>query len=160
MSPMLKRYVAPTTPAELESVSKVLEELATPATVLVHNRLDPKSDSPIDHILFAQDEVYVVDTHKFPKDFSPKAVLRLYRRDFHEQLLRISAVIPDIPVFGILCFVGWPEDQDDFVSTGILVTSPERLASNIELTDWPTTYFQETVNKVLAAFPATPESGE
>lgn len=154
---MLKRYIAPATIAELESVSRVLENLVTPEAVLVHNRLDEKADSLIDHMLFAQDEVYVVDTHKFPKDFSPRAVLKLYRRDFHEQLLRVSAVIPGIPVYGILCFVGWPEDQEDFLTTGILVTSPERLAKNIELSDWPTPYFQEMVTKVLAAFPEKSE---
>jgi len=129
------------------SVGSVLEDLVVAGVRVAHDRRIPASLANIDHIAVCSTGVYVIDTKNYGGHPRVETIgggsataQRLYvGRDDRSELaygvrrqvgvVRVTLAGDDIPVRGVLCFVGasW-EVLNGYVVAGVAVTSPERLA--------------------------------
>lgn len=131
-----------------ERLGKGLDSRASERLRLLHDRLIPGSRANIDHLAVTPTGVHVIDAKKYagrPQleieggPFRPRVEkLLVGRRDctklvdgMHKQVEVVRGVLDgeDIPVHGVLCFVGadWPLIGGSFTTRDVAVLWPRKL---------------------------------
>lgn len=130
-----------------EKVGRHLDSIAGESVRVLHDRRVPGRTSNIDHIVVTAHGVWVIDTKRY-KDKRPSLridggiirprteVLLVGGRDQTKlvdgvlaQVDRVAAVVGEVPVRGVLCFVDaeWPLIGGGFVTRGVEVLWPGKL---------------------------------
>lgn len=137
------------------ALGKQLDRLVNATTFVLHDRRIPPTKANIDHIVIASSGVFVIDAKKY----QGRPSLRIeggFLRPRNEKLIvgsrdktslvdgiqaqvdKVRAVLEsadlgDVPVSGMLCFVGadWPLIGGDFSTSGIRVLWPKKALSYV-----------------------------
>jgi hypothetical protein len=137
-----------------ERLGSRLNELASDALLVLHDRRLPRRRANIDHLAVTSSGVYVVDAKKYqgrPRLRVEGGLIRPRRerllvgtRDCTnvvdgvlKQVEAVRTVVGDeIPIHGVLCFVeaDWPLIGGSFTTRGVEVLWPKRLFSRLEST--------------------------
>lgn len=134
-----------------ERLGTLLDDLPPDSTAVLHDRRVPGSRANIDHIVVTTGGVWVIDAKRY-RDGGPQLrvegglfrprVEKLYvggriRTHLVDGVLRqvdlVRDEVGDVPVRGALCFVDavWPLIGGDFMTRGVNVLWPKRLATSI-----------------------------
>ncbi len=128
-----------------------LDQLANPAARVLHDRRIPGTRANIDHIVVCRAGVLLIDAKRYAGRphlrteggpwREPSAKLMVGTRDHTalvdsvlRQVDRVrSALDPQLPVHGFLCFIdaNWPLNAREFTIRGVTVLWPKQLATVI-----------------------------
>lgn len=134
-----------------EEVGRALDAVASDRIRVLHDRKIPRSKANIDHIVVTPSGVWVIDTKRYVQQrpalrvegglFSPRVEKLLVGgrqntrlvEGVHGQVERVSAVVGETPVRGVLCFVNaeWPLFGGDFTVQGVDVVWPKLLQKRL-----------------------------
>lgn len=137
-----------------QQLGGMLAAIAGPTVRVLHDRRIPRSTANIDHLVVCPTGVYVIDAKRY-LDKRPELrvegglirprqeLLRVGGRDrtklvdgMNKQLGLVRAALadqPDVPVRGVLCFVGadWPIFGGSFIVHGVSVVWPKKLKASL-----------------------------
>lgn len=137
-----------------QQLGSMLAGIAGPTLRVLHDRRIPRTTANIDHLVVCSSGVFVVDAKRY-RDARPELrvegglirprheLLIVGGRDrtklvegMHKQLGLVQAALadhPDVPVRGVLCFVGadWPLIGGSFTVQGISVLWPKKLKATL-----------------------------
>jgi hypothetical protein len=132
-----------------ERVAARLDGIVSQSIRVLHDRKIPRSRANIDHIAVTPGGVWVIDTKRYTGKAPEKRVeggiirprverLFVKGRDKTalvegalKQVAHVRAAVPDVPIYGVLCFVDadWGFFPDPFTVNGVQVMWPKKLAS-------------------------------
>lgn len=127
-----------------------LAGIASKDVIVLHDRRIPRSRANIDHIVIAPTGVWVIDAKRYKGIIRkrveggiirPRSELLIVtgrnRTKLVDGVLKqmdlVKAVVGDVPVEGVLCFLDpdWPFFGGPFVTRGVHVRGPKRLKKKI-----------------------------
>lgn len=133
-----------------EKLASSLAELDDYGCLVMHDRKIPRSRANIDHIVVSPAGVWVIDAKRYKGRPKLRVEGGLFRdrtehlmighRDqtklvdgVEKQMSVVQQMIPEVPVFGALCFVDadWPLFGGAFEVRGVRVRSPKKLRVDI-----------------------------
>lgn len=151
-----------------QALGNFLNRLASDEVALLHDCGVPGSRANIDHLAVTTAGVWVIDSKRYKGRPRLRIEGGLIRRRVEKlmvgsrdctaladgvrrQVELVRAVVGDVPVHGVLCFIGadWPLIGGTFGIRGVQVTSPRRLAKTLRATRGP--FDAGEVSDLLAA---------
>ena len=133
-----------------ERVGALLDRISSDDIRVLHDRRIPGTRANVDHLVITSSGVWVVDTKRYqgrPElrvdgGIVRRRVEKLFvgRRDQTKlvdgalwQVEWVQAIVGEVPVRGVLCFVeaDWPLFGGSFTTRGVDVLSPKKLVSQL-----------------------------
>jgi hypothetical protein len=133
-----------------ELLGQRLDTLVAGGVRVLHDRRIPRTKANIDHIAIGPSGVFVIDAKRYVGRPSLRVEGGIIRPrveklmvgsrdctklvgDVLKQVALVIAAVPDVPVLGMLCFVGadWPLLGGDFAIGGVRVLWPRRAAEQV-----------------------------
>ncbi len=156
-----------------EKVARHLDSIASDALRALHDRRIPRTRANIDHLVVTGHGVWVVDAKRY-RDKRPSLrveggiirprteTLLVGGRDRSNlvggvlrQVERVRAVVEDVPVRGVLCFVDadWPLFGGEFAIGGVDVLWPGKLLKMLQTPTDAACDIAATADLLAASFP-------